>query len=102
MNRAIVKCSLSYRYFERSYLFTIDKRHRPLHRREKGGQVEPYHDKQKRKLNLSFTESALVQHMTPYSAHTDDLAQLSSCELLPEEVDSISYQYGIHNNRRED
>lgn len=64
--------------------------------------MEPYPDKQKCKLNLPFTESALVQRMTPYSVHAGDLAQLSSRELLPEEVDSISSQHDTLNNRRED
>lgn len=64
--------------------------------------MKPCLSKQKRKLNLPFTENALVQCLTPYSAHTDDLAHLSSRELLPEEVDSISSQHDTHNKRRED
>ncbi|MGP9570952.1 hypothetical protein ACT3RX_15720 [Halomonas sp. AOP42-E1-40] len=58
--------------------------------------------KQKRKLNLPVTESALVERMTPYSAHADDLAQLCTHELVPEEIGSTSSQHEIHNNRRED
>ncbi|MGP8289242.1 hypothetical protein ACT3OH_03100 [Vreelandella zhanjiangensis] len=57
--------------------------------------------KQKRKLNLPVTEAALVERMTPYSAHADDLAQLSTHELVPEEIDSISSQYEVHDNWRE-
>lgn len=42
--------------------------------------MKPCPDKQKRKLNLPLTESALVERMTPYSAHAEDLAQLSMHE----------------------
>lgn len=61
--------------------------------------MKPCPDKQKRKLNLPFTESSLVECMTPYSAHADDLAQLSMHELLPEKKDSISSQHDMHSYR---
>lgn len=64
--------------------------------------MELYPDKQKRKLTLPFTESTLVQGMTSYNAHADDLAQLSMHELDREKMDSISSQYDMHSHRRED
>lgn len=64
--------------------------------------MELYPDKQKCKLTLPFTESALVQRMTPCSAHADDLAQLSTHELVPEEIDSIAFQHEMNSHRRQD
>ncbi|CEP34046.1 Putative uncharacterized protein [Halomonas sp. R57-5] len=63
--------------------------------------MKPYPDKLMRKLNLPHTESALVQRMTPCSAHADDLAQLSTNELVPEKNDSISSLHDMHHHRRE-
>ncbi len=62
--------------------------------------MKPYPDKQKRKLNLPLTEFSLVQHMTSYRAHADDLVQLSICELMPEEIDCLYTQYNINNKKR--
>ena len=64
--------------------------------------MKPYPDKQLHKLNLPFTESALVERMTPYNAHVDDLARLSMHELVVEKNDSISSQRDMHSHRRED
>lgn len=64
--------------------------------------MELYPDKQKRKLTLPFTEVALIQGMTSYSAHADDLAQLSMHELDREKIDSISSLQDMHRHRRND
>jgi len=37
--------------------------------------------KQVKKLKLPYTEQALIQGMTPYNAHADELATLSSKEI---------------------